>query len=313
MTIEGTARGEGAVAVGGYQGERSIHTRALRALVGALGDAPFAGALTLEIDVTASGTTAQQLFDAVDGGGRQACYMASSYLTARVPSLAVLDLPFSVADREAAYAALDGEAGRMLVQDVERATSYRVLGFWDNGFRHLSNRLRPIRRVEDCQGLVIRTLDNQIYRDVFAALGFTPRSIDVRDFKAAVVGGAVDAQENPLTNLLGFGLEAYHRFVSLTGHFFGVALLVCHRPWFEGLPVAARTRLVDAARAATVQQRRWAAEEDATAGAILRERGVAVLRRGEIDVAGFEAACRTIRAREAARLEPALVKAYLGA
>src|SRR5262245_23079882 len=97
MGSEGMAMGEGAVAVGGYQGERSIHTRALRALVGALGDAPFAGAVNLDIDVTVSGTTAQQLFDAVDGGGRQACYMASSYLTARVPSLAVLDLPFSVA------------------------------------------------------------------------------------------------------------------------------------------------------------------------------------------------------------------------
>jgi TRAP-type C4-dicarboxylate transport system substrate-binding protein len=301
-----------AVRIGGYQGDRSIHTRALRAMVDALDGGPLAGRARLEIDVTGSGTTAQQLFDAVDQGGRHVCYMASSYLTARVPSLAVLDLPFSVADRQAAYAALDGAAGRMLAQDVERATGYRVLGFWDNGFRHLSNRARPIRRAEDCQGLVIRTLDNQIYRDVFAALGFAPRSIDVRDFKAAVASGAVDAQENPLTNLLGFGLEAYHRFVSLTGHFFGVALLVCHRAWFDGLGAAARAQFTDAVQEATAMQRRLAIEEDETSGAILRERGVAVLERGALDIEGFEAACRPIRQREAARLDPVLVKAYLG-
>lgn len=308
-----TAGTEVAVGIGGYQGERSIHTRALRALAGSLEQTPLAGGLRLDIDVTAAGTTARQLFDSVDRGERQLCYMASSYLTARVTSLAVLDLPFSVSERAAAYAALDGAAGRILAEDVERATGYRVLGFWDNGFRHLSNRLRPIRRVADCQGLVIRTLDNQIYRDVFAALGFEPRSIDVRDFKAAVVAGAVDAQENPLTNLLGFGLDAYHRFVSLTGHFFGVALLVCHRPWFDGLPGAVRTRLAAAAREATILQRRLAFEEDVSAAAILRQRGVAVLERAEIDLAGFEAACRPIRSREAARLDPALVSAYLGA
>ena len=54
-------------------------------------------------------------------------------------------------------------------------TGYRVVGFWDNGLRHISNRLRPIRRPEDCRGMRIRTLDNATYRQALAAMGFTAR------------------------------------------------------------------------------------------------------------------------------------------
>jgi TRAP-type C4-dicarboxylate transport system substrate-binding protein len=306
--------GDGAAAVraGGYQGERSIHTRALRCVVDALAAETLIGPIALDIDVTASGSTARALFDRVDSGVDHLCYMASSYLTARVPSLAVLDLPFSVANRHAAYDALDAEAGRMLAGDVEARTGYRVLGFWDNGFRHISNRQRPIHGLGDCRGLTIRTLDNAIYREVFTAMGFTARSIDVRDFMTAVAMGTVDAQENPLTNLLGFGIDACHPFVSLTGHFFGVALLVCHGRWFDSLSGAAQAQVLDSAARTTALQRQFAIEEDANAGAILRERGLDVLERSDIDLAGFEAACQPIRLREAARLDPALVAAYLG-
>lgn len=298
------------VRMGGYQGERSVHTRAMRALADVL--RPLCGNIALDIDVTATGGTARALFDGVEAGRWQLCYMASGYLTARVPALAVLDLPFSVLDREAAYAALDGEAGSMLVRAVEAGSGYRVLGFWDNGLRHVSNRRHPIRGVADCRGLVIRTLDNAIYRDTLAAMGFTPRTIDVRDFRAAVIAGEVDAQENPLTNMLNFGLERHHRFVSRTGHLFGVALLVCHRGWFDRLPKSVQEGVRAAAAQATRAQRLAAAEEDVAALAALRAAGVDVLDRADIDWAGFAAACRPVRERELAQLPESLVRAYLG-
>lgn len=298
--------------IGGYQGERSVHTRALRALVAGLAAPDFAAAADLEIDVTASGSTAQALFDAVERGERQVCYMASGYLTARVPELAVLDLPFGVADRARAMAALDGAAGALLRDAVGRATGYRVLAFWDNGFRHVSNRRHPIRRPDDCQGLVIRTLDNRIYQDTLAAMGFSPRVIDVRDFRRAVAEGAVDAQENPLTNVLNFGLAAYHPFVSLTGHLFGIALLACHAGWFDRLTPAGHERLGSAVRAATARQRAWAALEDEDALAALRAAGVQVLDAEAIDRAAFAAACADVGRRATTRLGEDITRSYFG-
>ena len=85
----------------------------------------FAKHALVDLDVTATGEKASDLFASVEAGQRQLAYMASGYLSARVPELAVLDLPFSVQDRAAALAALDGHAGDLLRDgtDPERETA----------------------------------------------------------------------------------------------------------------------------------------------------------------------------------------------
>ncbi|MFY9510231.1 MAG: TRAP transporter substrate-binding protein DctP, partial [Rubrivivax sp.] len=255
-----TAATAGPLRLAGYQGEVSILTTALRHLAQRLADAGMAN--TLQADVTAGGEKAAALFAALEDGSRHIGYMASSYLSARVPELGVLDLPFSVGDRAAALAALDGEAGRLLRDAIVQRTGYQVLGFWDNGFRHLSNGQRPLRRPADCAGLVIRTLDSAQYRALLAALGFTPVTTDVKDLVQAVESGTVQAQENPLTNLLGFGLWRHHGHVSLSGHLFGLLLLLCPRVWYDSLSEAERQTLQAAAAEATALQRRLAAAQD---------------------------------------------------
>ena len=132
--------------------------------------------------------------------------------------------------------------GARLAGDLARHTGYRLLGFWDNGVRHISNRLRPIRHPDDCRGMRIRTLDNAMYQRVLAAVGFAPVVIDVKDLVRAVESHEVDAQENPLTNTVNFGLHTTHKHLSLTSHFHGVALLLANRAWFEGLAPACSRR-----------------------------------------------------------------------
>lgn len=296
--------------VGGYQGPKSVLTSGLTRFCESISAADFE---TEQIDdVTQRGETARSLFDGIESGAFHVGYMASGYLTARVPELAVIDLPFSQGDRHAAYAALDGHAGAMLQRAVHGATGYHVLGFWDNGFRHVTNHVRPLRRCADCEGLVVRTLDNRIYQETMAAMGFTPVVTDVRDLRDAVTTGRVDAQENPLTNTLVFELYRKHRHLSMTGHFFGVVLFLCHADWFEALPADSRSAVEAAAAAATAEQRRLAEAQDTEALAILQADGVEILPKSALDIAGFRAACAAIIERERAKLPPELVMAYLG-
>ena len=296
------------IRMAGYQGDASVLTAALRALAAQLGGAGFAPAV--EDDVTAGGRTARALFDATEAGtAEQLCYLASGYLTARVPALGALDLPYAAPSRARLFAALDGAAGEAIAGAVKAATGLEVLGFWDNGLRHVSNARRPIRTPADCAGLVIRTLDNALYQEALAAMGFRPVVTDVARLRAAVASGEVDAQENPLTNLLGFGLHRHHRFVSLTGHIQGVVLLVANGAWHGGLGAAAQAALRDAAHAATVLQRRLAAEEDARALAALEADGVQVLGPEAVDLDAFRAACAPVARRAAAGLDPALLAA----
>ena len=299
------------VRLAGYQGPASILTAALRSLAAHLsahfGDAP----IDTEINVTAQGETAASLFASVDGGARQICYLASGYLAAKVPELAALDLPFTVHDRTLALRALDGAAGTLFTTAIEARTGYKVLGYWDNGFRHISNGVRPLHGPADCAGLTIRTLDSAIYRESLTALGFQPLSIDVKDLVRVVQTRAVDAQENPLTNYVNFDLFKHHPYVSLTSHFFGVLLLVCNRQWFASLPQPAQESLLEGACQTTTTQREQAASEDARLIGQLGTHGTQIIDGSELDLDAMKHATRFIVEREARNLSPQIVSAYL--
>src|SRR5215475_9259115 len=127
-------------------------------------------------------------------------YRASSYLTDRVPELGLADLPFLFQNNEAARAAIDGELGKALTRAIEDRVSYRILGFFENGFRHISNRTRAIHAPTDLGGLRIRVLPSKVQAQTFELLGAVPMRLDLTEAIAAITSGTIDAQENPLSN-----------------------------------------------------------------------------------------------------------------
>lgn len=298
--------------VAGYQGPASILTQALDTLVQSLRQHGWDSGIEFIANVTAQGEKAADLFAGVERGERHIAYMASGYLSAQVPELEVLDLPFAVQDRAQAFSALDGVAGQMLGQAVARRTGFKVLAFWDNGFRHVTNAVRPIAHPIDAQGIKIRTLDSALYRRILDAMGFEALTSDVKDLVAWVSQGTVQAQENPLTNFVGFELWRHHPHVSLTQHVFGLLLLVCPAAWYDGLNAQQREQLEEAVKAATAQQRHAAAEQDVLALNELQERGVQVLAPQEIDLEAFRSAVQAVDQQARAKLPAELVKAYLG-
>ncbi len=295
-----------AIRAGGYQGEASVHTRALRAFAAEIETRRPGWHVDVTANVSDHGHKAADLLAMVADGRLELCYFNSSYLAERVPSLALFDIPFVLTARDRIYDQLDGELGRRLAADVAAATPYALLGYWDNGFRHISNRVHPIRAPQDCRGLRLRIVASPLHQEVFAALGFEPVVVDVKDLVAAVTGLAVDAQENPLTNLVNFNLHRVHRHVSLTSHFFGVALVLVNRAWFDSLGGAEQATVTAALEQATVRQRGFANAEDAQCLAALQQDGVAIVPAAEIDFAALRAAVAPIVGRELARLSPAL-------
>jgi TRAP-type transport system periplasmic protein len=275
----------------GYQPARSVHTRALHALSNGVARRS-AGALEIAVtdSVVSQGRKAADLLSMVERGELDGCYFASSYLAARVPALGVFDEPFQAGARDAVFAALDGDTGALLAAQIAAATAYSVLGFWDNGIRHISNGVRPIRTPAHCAGLRLRTLDNQQHQDAFRSIGFQPMYIDVADLSRAVAEGEVDAQENPLTNMVNFGLQKYHKHVSLTGHLQGIALLLVNCARYAALPAELRTMIEAAARESQAIQRALAMAEDVACMKILAEAGVAVIGPEEIDMRAFRSA-----------------------
>ncbi|MEX2449880.1 MAG: TRAP transporter substrate-binding protein [Rhodospirillales bacterium] len=249
---------------GGYQGAGSIHTRAAHVFGGALAR-ELGGVLDFDFepDILSQGRKSGDLPGLVEHGDYAVSAIASIRFSAAVPELRLFELPFLIENRAKLFAALDGDLGDFFKNRVLESTPFRVLGFWDNGFRHLTNKVRPIRTPADCKGLRLRTQMSDFLADVFAPMGFEPVAMDIRDFLAGIGSDAVDAQENPLTSIVNFGMAKHHRYITLTGHIFGVVLLFCNAALFASWPAPVQAAVARAATEASVAQRALAEAEDA--------------------------------------------------
>jgi len=277
---------------GGYQGDKSVHTRGGRVLAEAVAEETD-GAVTIAFDesIVARGHKAADLLSMTESGELDGCYFSSSYLAKRVPELGLFDQHFVVPDRRRAYALLDGALGNRLRDEVAKATGFEVLGYWDNGLRHITSAV-PIKSVADCTGLKLRTLANEDHQRVFRALGFDPHAIDVRDLPEAVMTRRVDAQENPLTNTLNFGIHETHRHILLTRHLLGVALVLFNAKRLAELEPEHRAGLQRAVDRATQAQRRFAEDDDDICSAELRAQGVEITELDDATRTAFAQATR---------------------
>jgi TRAP-type transport system periplasmic protein len=199
----------------------------------------------------------------VEQGELAFCYISTVRFTKWVPELKLIELPFIVKDRAGAQAAFNGALGDLYKRAMQERTPWKLMGIWDNGFRHFTNKVRPIRTPADCVGIRTRAQVSEIHAEVFRAMGFEAIPVDVKEFVDQVTTDRFQAQENPLTNTYNFGVHHYHRYITLTGHLYGAAAFIGNKALYESWPAEVQAAVDAAARDANAFQHRLAAEEDA--------------------------------------------------
>ena len=249
---------------GGYQEPASIHNQAAGRF-GELLKKQLGERIRFELigSILKIGRGSGELVPMVESGELTFCYMSTVRFSKAAPELQLLELPFVVKDRATVFKALDGELGETARRNIDSKTKCRLLGYWDNGFRHLTNRVRPIRTPADCRGIRIRTQMSDLHGEVFRALGFEPIKSDIKEFVEQVGGDRFQAQDNPLTNIYNFGVHNHHRYITLTAHFWGSSAFVCNAAQYLGWPKDVQDAVTAAAKEATACQRQLAAVEDA--------------------------------------------------
>jgi TRAP-type C4-dicarboxylate transport system substrate-binding protein len=297
------------VRIAGYQDEQSVHTRAVRLMMRALQEkASGLVSVDFESNIAERGRKVADLLDLVKSGDLDICYFSSSYLTKRVPALGVLDIPFQFTDRRDTRAFLDGSIGALLRREIAAHTEYELLAFWDNGLRNISNGKRPIRTPNDCAGLRIRTLPSANYMATFRALGMEPVALDVADMVQAIANGEVDAQENPLTNIQLFGLQKYHPFVTMTGHFYGIALVLCNASSLASWPDDVPSAISAAVSECTAAQWKLAFEHEIASRKALEAQGITIIDLGEAARSAFKQAVHGVIEQAYSKLPQGLVR-----
>jgi TRAP-type C4-dicarboxylate transport system substrate-binding protein len=219
------------------------------------------------------GYRAEDILWLVESGVLTLGYQSSSYLTDRVGELGFVDLPFLFAERDAARGAMDGKLGRFLADKIEERVDYRILGWFENGFRHISNRLRTVQAPADLKGMRIRVLPSDVQVRTFELLGAEPLRWDLTEAIAAIKAGTIDAQENPFANTVTYGVHKFHHFHSVTNHFYISRPIFLHRTAFDAWPQDLQEAMREAVVAAVAFQRELAIKEDVASRRAIEEQG----------------------------------------
>jgi TRAP-type transport system periplasmic protein len=262
------------IRMGGYGPPTTSFSRSLK-LIGDTLSARFGNRISVDYDwnIMDFGHRAEEILTLVENGAMTLGYQSSSYLTDRVPELGFVDLPFLFEHREEARAAVDGELGRFLAAKIEERIDYRILGYFENGFRHISNRLRTVRTPADLNGMRIRVLPSEVQARTFELLGAIPLRWDLTEAIAAIKAGTIDAQENPFANTVTYGVHKFHRFHTVTNHFYISRPIFLNRTQFDSWPRDLQNTMREAVIKAVAFQRELAIAEDREARAAIEAEG----------------------------------------
>jgi len=242
----------------GYQGPQSIHTQSANDFLKNINDKFNT---TFIMDVTSNNDLASSLIDKTINEEIHSSYLLSSYYEKIIPEIKLLDLPYLFKNRNEAYKLLETNFFKY-INDILKKNNLTLLGFWDNGVRHLSSKIKSIIIPDDCENQILRTTPSPLHINIFKSIGFIPKPLDVRDFKIAIKEDTIDAQENPLTNYWNFGIYKKQKFVTLSSHMIGFCLFVINSNYFEELTIEEKKCIINSSKKSNIFQRTLAINED---------------------------------------------------
>ncbi len=156
-------------------------------------------------------------------------------LPAFVPQTQLFDLPFAFDDADMIYEAMHGPVGEVLNPYLEQQ-GLRVLGYWDGGFKHMTNSIRPIASPEDMEGMRFRVSQSPLLISQFEALGARGIDIAFAELYTALQQGTVDGQENTLANIYTRRFYEAQDYMSLTSHGYLGYIFLVSDSFYQSLP-----------------------------------------------------------------------------
>ena len=204
------------------------------------------------------------------------------------PSINILDFPYLFRDFKHVDLVLDGAIGKRLLGDFDKA-NIKALAFWENGFRHLTNSRRVVKKVDDGKGLKIRTMENRVHLAAWKAAGFNPTPMSWGEVFTALQQRVIDGQENPIAVFASNRLwDAGQKYFSATAHVYSPAVLLMSKKTWEAMPKEDRDLFQKTgAEAAKFQRKINRDEEEANLSAAAKH-GVIVTR--DVDRESFRKA-----------------------
>jgi len=191
------------------------------------------------------------------------------------PKFALLEAPFLFRDRDHILKVQESDVVTKLASTLP-PKGLRLVGFVENGFRNITNNVRPINTPADVKGLKIRTPENLAQIETFRALGAQPTPMPFAELYNALRQGVVDGQENPLQNINDGKLYEAQKHLAITGHIYNSAYVVISERFFQKQKPDQQKAILEAVREATLWQFNYIREQDVKLLESLKQQGMQV-------------------------------------
>lgn len=218
----------------------------------------------LQVELYPSGSlfpSDREAIEAVQLGNVEMTLPALASVSGFHQDFMILDLPYLFEDEEEAYSVLDGPFGQDLLDGLEDA-NIKGLAYGENGFRHITNNIRPVHTPEDIEGQKMRTLESPVHTDVFNAFGANASPFAFGEMYSSLQQGTYDAMESPIALLYTSNLYEVQNYMSLTSHVYMPTALLMNDDFYKSLSGDHQKIVMDASEMFKDEQRQLEQEQN---------------------------------------------------
>ncbi|AHL75826.1 ABC transporter substrate-binding protein [Stutzerimonas stutzeri] len=216
-----------------------------------------------------------QMQNALMGGAQEMMVGSTATLVGISKEMAVWDTPFLFENEKQADYVLDGPVGQK-VMDALEAKGLVGLVYWENGFRNLTNNVRPVEKMEDFNGIKLRVMPNPVFIDTFKQMGANAVPLPFSELFTALETKAVDGQENPYNTILSSKFYEVQKYLSVTNHVYSPWIVTASKRWWDGLSETEQNIIMEAAKKSRDSERADTRAEAQEALAKIKEQGMEI-------------------------------------
>ena len=246
---------------------------------------------------------------ALQGGVQEMSAPATTSLAGIVKEFGLVDFPFAVSTFEQADALLDGPLGQTLIAKLPEK-GLVALGYWDLGFRNVTNSKRAITKPEDMEGLKLRVIPNPVFLESFKAFKANPVPMPFAELYGALEARAVDGQENPFAVILSNKIYEVNKFVSATNHVYAANIVLVSKRFWDKLSPVEQKIMHEAANEARGYQRQVSRAAAQKAVGELQAKGMQYNEVAPAEQARMRAIVKPVTDKFAASYDAGIVKLY---
>ena len=248
------------------------------------------GAVKLDVFGNSQLGGERDLIEGLQLGSVQVTCVSTAPLSGFTDMFLVFDLPFIFETTEQARAVMDSEVGEQILHSVDEQ-GLVGLAWFENGFRNVTNNVKPVTVPDDLKGIKIRTMENPIHMAAFKVMGADPTPMAMGDVFTALQQGTIDAEENPVPIVETNKFYEVQKYISMTGHLFSPAPVFIGKDYFESLPAEYQDAIKEAADEATPYQREQIDEQNVSGLESLKSNGMEA---NEVEKAPFQDATKSV-------------------